>query len=160
MIAKVSLLKSHIRKSYVKVLSYSGFIAGVAVVLVLWFGLNNPRSIPPIRTGEFWSSVVLSFAHATPYWLLRTTVVLAIVAGGFIIGNLWCRFVCPTGGLLELIRRVAVFRIYKTDACNDCDRCLNVCEMQTRPDEINCTNCGDCIGSCPVDAIKIGRKRV
>ncbi len=158
-IAKVSLLKSNIRKSYAKVLSYSGFIAAVAVVLVLWFGLNNPRSIPPIRVGEFWSAVALSFTHATPYWLVRTIVVLAIVAGGFIVGNLWCRFACPTGGLLELIRRFSVFRIYKTDACNDCDRCLKVCEMKTRPDEINCTNCGDCIGSCPVEAIEIGRKR-
>ena len=154
LIAKASLVKGRLKKSYAGILSASGFIAAVAVVLVLWFGLNNPRSIPPIRVGEFWSAVVLSFTHATPYWLVRTIVVLAIVAGGFIVGNLWCRFACPTGGLLELIRRFSVFRVYKTGACNDCDKCLKVCEMKTRPDEINCTNCGDCIGSCPVGAIE------
>jgi ferredoxin-type protein NapH len=32
--------------------------------------------------------------------------------------------------------------------------------MGTRPDEMNCTNCGDCLKSCPVNAIKIGRKQV
>jgi len=114
----------------------------------------------PIRIGEFWSAIGLSFEHASTFWLVRTFVVLGLVVAGLAVANLWCRFVCPTGGLLEWIKRVALFRVYKTSACNDCDNCLKICEMGTRPDEANCTNCGDCLKSCPVNAIKIGRKRV
>jgi ferredoxin len=30
--------------------------------------------------------------------------------------------------------------------------------MGTRPNEVNCTNCGDCQGVCPSGAIVFGRK--
>jgi polyferredoxin len=114
----------------------------------------------PIRVGEFWSSIRLSFEHASVIWLVRTFIVLGLVVAGLGIANLWCRFACPTGGLLELAKRFSLFRIFKTSACNDCDACLKICEMGARPDETNCTNCGDCLKSCPVDAIKIGKKGV
>jgi NAD-dependent dihydropyrimidine dehydrogenase PreA subunit len=74
--------------------------------------------------------------------------------------NLWCRFCLSYRGPLELVRRIALLRGFKTSAGNNCNACLQVCEMGTRPDETGCNNCGDCLGSCPVDAIKFGRKRV
>ncbi|HAY21888.1 MAG TPA: 4Fe-4S ferredoxin, partial [Desulfobacterales bacterium] len=42
---------------------------------------------------------------------------------------------------------------------NLCGRCREVCYMETLPGEANCTNCGDCLNSCPRDAIKIGRRK-
>lgn len=158
LIGKMSLFKLRTRSRSARFVSIGLFI-GLTISLVLWLGLGNPRWMVPIRVGEFWSSVLLSFEHATPNWLVRTFVVLGLVAAGLIVSNLWCRFACPTGGLIELFRRFAMFRVYKTGACNDCDDCLKVCEMGTRPDEVNCTNCANCLNSCPVDAIKIGRKR-
>ena len=71
----------------------------------------------------------------------------------------WCRFVCPFGAALELARKFSVLRLFRTAQCNDCDRCRQVCAMRTRPDEENCTNCGDCAGSCPTDCIRFGVKR-
>ncbi|MBA4417812.1 MAG: 4Fe-4S ferredoxin [Syntrophus sp. (in: bacteria)] len=159
LIGKVSITKMRVRNFFNRIAPW-GLFAGLIIALVLWLGLHNPRSMIPIRIGEFWGSIRLSFTHATNFWLIRTFVVLGLVAAGFIVANLWCRFACPTGGLLELIKRISLFRIFKTSACNDCNACLKVCEMGSRPDEINCTNCGDCLKSCPVDAIKIGRKRV
>jgi len=158
LIGKVSITKMRSRNLFTKI-SFFGLFAGLIIALILWLGLDNPRWMIPIRIGEFWSSIRLSFQHASGFWLTRTLFVLALVAGGFIIANLWCRFACPTGGLLEIVKRISIFRIFKTSACNDCNACLKVCEMGSRPDEINCTNCGDCLKSCPVDAIKIGRKR-
>ncbi len=159
LIGKMSLFKLRIRNRFTGFAAW-GLFAGLAASLVLWLYLGNPRWMVPIRAGEFWNSVRLSFEHATPFWLVRTFVVLGLVAAGFLVANLWCRFACPTGGLLELFRRFSLFRVFKTGACNDCDDCLKVCEMGTRPDEVNCTNCADCLGSCPIDAIKVGRKRV
>lgn len=158
MIGKISFAKLRLRNRFLKIAPL-GTAVGLAVVLVLWLGLDNPRSIAPIRVGEFWSSIRLSFEHASLPWLIRTAVVLGLAASGLLVANLWCRFACPTGGLLELFRGVALFRVFKTRACNDCDACLRVCEMGTRPGEANCTNCGDCLKTCPLEAIKFGRKR-
>ena len=157
-IGTLSVAKMRLRNRFTSIAPW-GLYAGLTLAVLLWIGLYNPRTMIPIRTGEFWKSIQLSFEHASVYWLIRTFIVLGLVAGGFFVANLWCRFACPTGGLLELVKGFTLFRIFKTDACNNCDKCLMVCEMGSRPDEQNCTNCGDCLKSCPVDAIKIGRKR-
>ncbi|HWR40164.1 MAG TPA: 4Fe-4S binding protein [Patescibacteria group bacterium] len=157
MIGKLSFLKLRVRNHFVR-FAPLGMALGLVVMLLIWLGLDNPRFMVPIRTGEFWSAIGLSFEHASQAWLIRTLIVLGLVAAGLAIANLWCRFACPTGGLLELFKRGALFRVFKTNACNDCDACLKVCEMGTRPEETNCTNCGDCLKSCPVNAIQFGRK--
>jgi ferredoxin-type protein NapH len=159
LIGKASIKKLRVRNTFTRIAPW-GLLLGLVVSLILLLGLHNPRWMIPIRTGEFWNSIRLSFEHASGYWLVRTFVVLGLVAAGLAVANLWCRFACPAGGLLELIKRVSLFKIFKTNACNDCDACLKVCEMGSRPSEVNCTNCGDCLKSCPVDAIKIGRRRV
>lgn len=130
-------------------------LAGAAWV---WLFMAQPRMNIPIRVGEFFGAVSLTFEHATLFWIVRTCVVLGILALGLVLANAWCRFACPTGGLLELLKPVALFSVYKTEACNGCDKCLRVCEMGTRPGEANCTNCGDCLESCPQGAIGLGRK--
>lgn len=157
-IGKFSLLKLRTRNRIVK-FAPIGMAIGLAAVAIIWFGMQNPRMIVPIRVGEFWGSIRLSFEHASLAWLVRTFIVLGLVAAGLLVANLWCRFVCPTGGLLELFKGMAIFRVFKTSACNNCDACLRACEMGTRPDETNCTNCGDCLKTCPVDAIKFGHKK-
>ena len=159
LVCKISVFKMRIRNRFTEIAPW-GLFAGLALAVIIWIGLYNPRSMIPIRVGEFWSSIRLSFEHASVIWLVRTFIVLGLVVAGLGIANLWCRFACPTGGLLELAKRFSLFRIFKTSACNDCDACLKICEMGARPDETNCTNCGDCLKSCPVDAIKIGKKGV
>lgn len=159
LIGKVSILKLRVQNKYTAAAAW-GLFGSLALSIIIWIGLYNPRSMIPIRVGEFWSGILLSFEHASVLWLVRTFFVLGLVAAGFIIANLWCRFACPTGGFLELFKRISLVRIFKTDACNNCNKCLKVCEMGSRPDEVNCTNCADCLKSCPVDAIKIGRRKV
>ncbi len=157
MLGKLSFAKLRVDNRFVRLAPY-GLAIGLLVAAFLWIGLQNPRAMVPIRVGEFWNSIRLSFEHASLAWLVRTFVVLGLVAAGLLVANLWCRFACPTGGLLELFKGAAFFRVFKTDACTNCDACRRVCEMGARPDETNCTNCGDCLHSCPVDAIKFGRK--
>ena len=157
-IGKVSFFKLRERNLFVR-LAPAGMAISLAAVGIIWFGLDNPRMMVPIRIGEFWSAIQLSFKNTTPAWLIRTFIVLGLVAAGLVVANLWCRFVCPTGGLLELFKGMAIYRVFKTSACNDCNACLQVCEMGTRPDENNCNNCGDCLQSCPTNAIKFGQKK-
>ncbi len=151
-------IKIRAKNMFNSVTPYGKYL-GLAAGLYLWLVLENPRWMVPIRVGEFWNSLMLSFEHADTLWLVRTFFVLAFVVLGFGLANAWCRYACPTGGLLEVLKRFSWFRVYKTEACNDCNKCLTVCEMGTRPSEENCTNCGDCLKSCPVQAIAVGRKR-
>ena len=122
-----------------------------------WFVLGQPRANVPIRVGEFWPSILLTFEHSFPLWQVRTALFVVLILLSVLIGMAWCRFACPFGGFLELVRRFSVFKVYKTAQCNNCNRCQRVCVMETRPDEKNCTNCGDCLSSCPSGCIKIGR---
>jgi polyferredoxin len=136
-----------------------GAYLGLAVSLFVWLVSNQPRSNIPIRVGEFFPAVALTFEHAGTIWLVRSFLVLGFFAVGLLLANAWCRFACPTGGLLELVKRWSIFKVYQTDKCIDCDKCLQVCEMGTRPEAANCTNCGDCLDACPQGAIRIGRKK-
>lgn len=130
------------------------------LALAGWFILQQPRINVPIRVeGEFWQAVGLTFDFAFPAWLFRAYFVLAILALSLFISFAWCRFACPAGAALEIFRPTAIFRVWKTNACNNCDKCRHVCGMNTRPDEHNCTNCGDCLESCAVNAIRIGIKK-
>lgn len=130
----------------------------LAACLWIWFMMDQPRVNVPIRTGEFVPAILLTFEHAFPMWIARSAIVLAVFAAAIVIPAAWCRFACPAGALLEFFKRFSFFRIYKTAECNDCGKCRKACYMQTRPDEENCTNCGDCLGSCPKNCIQIGRK--
>jgi len=150
-------LKLRTRTLFIQLAGYGKYLALAGCVYVWWI-MGQPRTNVPIRVGEFFKSVSLTFEHALPFWITRTCIVLGLLALGLIVANLWCRFACPTGGLLEPLKHFSLFKVYKTSACNDCDKCLRICQMGTRPEETNCTNCGDCLGVCPQHAIGVGRK--
>jgi ferredoxin-type protein NapH len=152
LLGKLALLRGKARSSVEAVSKYPVVIAS----LLVFFVLNNPRWAIPIRTGDFFNSVSLTSEHADQLWLWRTGFILGGLGLALIIPHFWCRYLCPTGGLLELLNRISVFKYLKTSACNDCDSCRKVCLAETRPAEGNCTNCGDCKPVCPVNAIKVG----
>lgn len=156
LLAKLAPIKARVRNRWLSAAGWGKYLAILAVIY-LFFVLGNPRWAIPIRTaGDFIEALKLTFAHAFQPWMIRSGLVLALVAAGLIVANLWCRFACPTGGLLEIFRRFAWLRVYKNTNCNDCDKCLRICAMGTRPAESNCTSCGDCLDICPQDAIKFG----
>lgn len=139
--------------------TWAGAMKYLTLAASLWvfFAMANPRWAVPIRTGEFFASVGLTFEHANILWLTRTIAVCVMMGCGILIPHFWCRFFCPTGGALEIFRRFSFFRFEMKENCVDCDRCRKVCDLETRPNEINCSNCGACKPHCPVDAIGIGQ---
>jgi len=153
LLGKLALVRRKARGTIEAVTKYPVVI----VCLLVLFWLNNPRWAIPIRTGEFLNSVSLTFEHADQLWLWRTGFVIGGLALALIIPHFWCRYLCPTGGLLEIFNSFSLVKYFKTSGCNNCDSCRNVCFAETRPAEINCVNCGDCRKICPVDAIQAGR---
>ena len=152
LLSKLAVARGKARRAIESVSKYPVVIASMLFFLVI----SNPRWAIPIRTGAFFESVSLTFEHANQLWLWRTGFILGGLALAVIIPHFWCRYLCPTGGLLELFNRFALVKYFKTAECNGCNACGRVCPTETQPAEVNCVNCGDCRSSCPVDAIKMG----
>lgn len=155
---KLAPVKLRVRNKFTRVLPYFKYL-GLALALYVWLVWGQHREAVPIRIGDFFNSVALTFEHANLLWLIRTFFIIGFFVLGLLLSNAWCRFACPTGGILEAFKSLSLFKVYKNEACNDCDKCLEICEMGTRPAESDCTNCCDCLSVCPQDAIKIGRLR-
>jgi ferredoxin-type protein NapH len=153
MVSKISILKGKVSRGFEKNFSLIRYVI-LAAGIVFVFVLHNPRWAIPIRTGEFFNSIKLTFEHADTLWLLRTAFILSGFLLIILIPHFWCRYLCPTGGMLDVLKKISLFKYRMTDACNQCNVCRKACPVETRPAEINCTNCGACKGSCPVDAIK------
>ncbi len=158
LLGKLAFVKLRVKNIFTRTAPYFKYF-GLALALYVWLIAGQPREAVPIRTGDFFSSITLTFEHANLIWLIRTFFVLGFLGVGLLVAGAWCRFACPTGGLLEAFKAFSLFKVYKTDACNHCDKCLKICDMGTRPEETDCTNCCDCVSVCPMDAIKIGRPK-
>ena len=158
LLGKISLLRGKTKCALDNVLSSGKYIVLVGSLMV-FFLMDNPRWAIPIRTGDFFNSVKLTFEHAETIWILRTIFILGGLCLAVLIPSLWCRYLCPTGGVLEILKRFSIFKYFKTKKCNNCDNCRELCNLETRPAETNCTNCAACSNICPVDAIKFGVKK-
>lgn len=152
LLGALAFAKQRVKGMLKTVLGYGKYLMLIAA-LVFFFMLNNPRWAIPIRTGEFFRSIQLTFEHAQPLWIYKTLFFIGALALGGVIPHFWCRFLCPTGGALNLFRKISLFNFRKTAECNDCNRCQKHCQHDTRPEEENCVNCGDCVENCLPRAI-------
>jgi len=98
-----------------------------------------------------------------PYrpYLFAANVAIALLFAGAIALNavadrFWCRYLCPLGGLLALLSKVAVFRRVVGEQCNRCAQCAGTCSMDAiepqrgyESDPGECIVCLDCLAACP-----------
>ncbi len=79
-----------------------------------------------------------------------------IVALNALAPRFWCRYLCPLGGFLGLISRVALFRRQVGESCVPCKLCTVACptgtidpEKKYASDPAECTVCMSCVAGCP-----------
>ena len=56
---------------------------------------------------------------------------IALVGLNLVAERFWCRYLCPLGGMLGLLSKVAVLRREVTPECTYCDLCTDSCPTGT-----------------------------
>lgn len=102
------------------------------------------------------------------------TLVAIVIAELLVSRRLWCRSLCPLGGVFQVLGRAGQVNVaIDHDACIHCDKCVRACladpEILTPvlagEDAFvragDCMACGACVDSCPTRALRfrLGRLR-
>ncbi len=84
-----------------------------------------------------------------------------LVALNALAPRFWCRYLCPLGGFLGLISRVAIFRREVAASCSNCGLCAEDCPTGTidparnhASDPAECTVCMGCLEACPLGSVE------
>jgi polyferredoxin len=102
-------------------------------------------------------------------------VMIALFGLAFVVsmlfGALWCRWLCPLGGLYSLFGVVSPCAVHRNaEQCTSCSACSETChsfidvEHSVTVRDTECDGCMDCVRACPVDgcleARAVGRTRI
>lgn len=85
-------------------------------------------------------------------------VVLLTGAVSALIGPVWCRYLCPLGGLYSAVALASPLAVERdAGTCTHCGRCSAVCHAFVEPERsrrvwaVECDGCMECVRACPVD---------
>lgn len=90
-------------------------------------------------------------------------VLLVAVIGSVFYDRVFCKYACPMGALLALMKPLAVYGIVRdTETCIDCGACTKACPVNIdvavaeKVTSAECLSCNECVNACPVpDALSV-----
>lgn len=102
------------------------------------------------------------FSMLGPLFTWKFLVMVSIVVGSIFAFRLFCRFLCPLGGLYGLFNKFSFFGIkLEQSKCIDCGKCISHCKLDIRHvGDQECISCGECIDVCPTQAISFKGGRI
>ncbi len=125
----------------------AGIMVATVTTATLWFATYDPYYVI-FRLGFIFEP---NLSTDWPGYLIA----LGVIGGSLFIPRVWCRYLCPLGGLLSLVQRISPFKV-RRDAvvCIDCKRCDRVCPARldvstARAVTHDCTMCLRCLSDCP-----------
>ncbi len=136
-------------------LSIKYILLGFFAWLILW--KMNLRELTAFHFSPY---NMISDAKMLHFFLepsmLAGSIMLGLVTLSFIVKNIWCRYLCPYGGLLGLLALFSPFQIKRDQLiCIDCKKCEAVCPASIKITAGNtvrnceCIGCLECLPVCP-----------
>jgi polyferredoxin len=105
---------------------------------------------------------IISLFVRLPWWYVA--IGAAVAGASFLFGNVWCRYLCPLGGLYGAVGVASPLTVVRdADACVDCGRCSGVCHARVdvmRAGSVHapeCDGCQECVEVCPEAGALEGR---
>ena len=160
-----------VRKSPVtRVLSYLKYVilvffVGVVPIAYALRGIPMPafcKYICPAGTIEGGLLLLSNKLNESTYFPMlgylftwKFMLMISIVVGCVFIFRLFCRFLCPLGGLYGLFNKISVFGVkVDEEKCTHCNLCVAHCKCDIKHvSDQECIACGECIDVCPTKAI-------
>jgi polyferredoxin len=112
---------------------------------------ENFRTLPYYSVADI--KIVEYFVHPPIWWIAAG---LAVVGASMLWGNVWCRWICPLGGLYGVFGLASVSNVVRDDdTCIACGKCAKVCPNRVPVDRLavvrapECDGCQTCTGACP-----------
>lgn len=100
---------------------------------------------------EIFPTVPFFYRHTT----LFAFIFLCLIALNWVNERFWCRYLCPLGGLLGLLSKLAIFHREVSGDCMGCALCVPSCPTGTidparqyASDPAECIMCLDCLDAC------------
>ena len=138
------------------------FLRSVKYILMFFFLYiilikMSPSDIAGFIGTPYWKVVDIKMLKFFTGISMATAVILGvIILLSFIYKNVWCRYLCPYGGLLGLMGFISPVEISRNDdACTHCNLCTKNCPSLlpvSRKHNIispECSGCLNCLSCCP-----------
>ncbi len=134
-----------------------GFRYALAAAALLLVALVPPAAALEFQKLPYYAAAdvkILSYFVSPPLWWAALGVALLGASSAF--GNVWCRYLCPLGGLYGALGSASACTVVRDPGpCMDCKACAKACHAGVRVDRATsvraaeCDGCMDCVLACP-----------
>jgi polyferredoxin len=114
------------------------------------------------KVGDLWFrnydpyNALMHFGNEYEEKMFAYGILGAIVVGSLFSKNWWCRYFCPLGATLAIIKKISPFKIERNaSTCISCGACDRVCpanldiEVAKEIKSADCISCMNCVTDCP-----------